>query len=89
LTAFRAISAAKAEPDTVASAVANKTNFFMTIPTSAKNQSDTGAPQGKRQPTAAKFVTWQQCGTRRPFAESKKDKQVPTFWALRPFWEML
>jgi hypothetical protein len=60
----------------------------MTIPTSAKNQSDTGAPQGKRQPTAAKFVTWQQCGTRRPFAESKKDKHLLTFWALWPFREM-
>src|ERR1700755_1609298 len=32
LTAFRGISAANAEPDTIASAVANKTHFFMTIP---------------------------------------------------------
>jgi hypothetical protein len=31
--AFVRKSAAKAEPDTIASAVANKTNFFMTIPT--------------------------------------------------------
>src|SRR6478672_4919767 len=31
-TAFRAISAARAELDTIASAVANKTSFFMTIP---------------------------------------------------------
>jgi hypothetical protein len=53
LAAFKAISAARAEPDTVASAVANKIIFFMTIPTSAKDQSDSGAPQGKRQPTAS------------------------------------
>jgi hypothetical protein len=32
LSAFMGISAARAEPDTIASAVANKTNFFMTIP---------------------------------------------------------
>src|SRR5262249_38811324 len=32
LTALRAISAPKAEPETNASAVANKATFFMTIP---------------------------------------------------------
>jgi hypothetical protein len=42
------MSAARAEPDTIASAVANKTVFFMTIPTSSKDQSDSGATQGKR-----------------------------------------
>src|SRR5436309_15484799 len=31
-TALTAISAARAEPDTIASAVANKASFFMTIP---------------------------------------------------------
>src|ERR1041385_4597354 len=39
LTALTAMSAARAEPESSASAVASKTIFFMTIPI-AKNQSD-------------------------------------------------
>ena len=31
-TAFTRMSAARAEPETIASAVANKATFFMTIP---------------------------------------------------------
>jgi hypothetical protein len=47
LRAFTCKSAAKADPDTIVSAVANKTNFFMTIPTTFKGQSDSGVPQGQ------------------------------------------
>ena len=36
LTALTRMSAARAEPDTIASAVANKANFFMTIPITVK-----------------------------------------------------
>ncbi|HEY3892811.1 MAG TPA: hypothetical protein VGM00_12685 [Bradyrhizobium sp.] len=32
MTAFMGMSAAKAEPETIASAVANKATFFMVIP---------------------------------------------------------
>src|SRR5665213_183712 len=46
LTAFTGKSAARAEPETIASAVANKTIFFMTIPTRFKDQSDSGVPPG-------------------------------------------
>jgi hypothetical protein len=46
LTAFTGKSAAKTDPDTIASAVANKTSFFMTIPTPFQGQPDSGAPQG-------------------------------------------
>jgi hypothetical protein len=49
--AFNALSdmsAPKAEAETIVSAVANKTIFFMTIPTRLKGQSDSGAPEDKR-----------------------------------------
>jgi hypothetical protein len=45
-TAFRGMSAARAEPDTIASAVANKTNFFMTIPISFQKVSPIFRPPG-------------------------------------------
>jgi hypothetical protein len=38
LTALSGMSAARAEPDTIASAVASKTIFFMTIPIVFKDQ---------------------------------------------------
>jgi hypothetical protein len=42
-TGIAAKSAARAEPDTIASAVANKTNFFMTIPIKlSKDQPNSG-----------------------------------------------
>ena len=47
LTAFTRISAARAEPDTIASAVANKTSFFMTIPITLLDSPVPAAPQGK------------------------------------------
>jgi hypothetical protein len=48
-TAFSGMSAAKADPDTIASAVANKTNFLMTFPiTFPKTQSDPNAPEVRR-----------------------------------------
>ena len=43
-TAFTAISAAKAEPETIASAVANNTIFFMTIPITFPRFSPVPAP---------------------------------------------
>src|SRR5882757_6735628 len=46
-TALTRISAAKAEPDTSVSAVANNTSFFMTIPITLLEQSRSGGPQGQ------------------------------------------
>ena len=44
LTALTRMSAARAEPDTIASAVANKTSFFMTIPITVKTVQFRGPP---------------------------------------------
>jgi hypothetical protein len=41
-----------AEPATIASAVANNTTFFMTIPIIFQGQSASDAPQGKRSTAA-------------------------------------
>jgi hypothetical protein len=73
------MSAAKAEPDTIASAVANKTSFFMTIPITLKKISlGPVAPQGARQPAVAQFnvkTIWMvEC---KP--GSKKREHLPTF----------
>ena len=48
LTALTAISAAKAEPETIASAVANNTIFFMTIPINFQDSPVPAPPKGKR-----------------------------------------
>jgi hypothetical protein len=68
-----AISAAKAEPDTIASAVANKAIFFMTrVPINVlRDQLDPNDPQG-RAATATKFVSPPQFGTRCGRGEAKK-----------------
>src|SRR5882757_3788207 len=75
LTAFTAISAAKAAPDTmgsaVASAVANKTSFFMTIPITFKEQPRSGSPQG-RTITDCNQNSCGQSGTRTRWGEAKK-----------------
>ncbi len=47
LTAFKGISAAKAEPAAIASTAAAKTSFFMTIPITLK--SPVPAPPGGKQ----------------------------------------
>src|SRR5882757_2139586 len=52
LTAFTAISAAIAELEIIASAVANKANFFMTVPIYFSRQLSSGGPQGKQELTA-------------------------------------
>lgn len=48
LTAFTAMSAAIAELEIIASAVANKASFFMTIPIYLFRQPSSGGPQGAR-----------------------------------------
>ena len=48
LTALTGISAAKAEPETIASAVANNTIFFMTIPITFQDSPVPAPPKGKR-----------------------------------------
>ncbi|BBC02891.1 hypothetical protein BE61_83550 [Bradyrhizobium elkanii USDA 61] len=48
LTAFTAMSAAIAELEIIASAVANKASFFMTIPIYLSRQPGSGGPQGAR-----------------------------------------
>ena len=73
LIAFRGISAAKAEPDTIASAVANKTHFFMTIPITFQNQSDFGAPRAQTIIGCTfNFLTWCQSGMPRVLREAKR-----------------
>jgi len=54
-TAFTRKSAARAEPDTIASAVANKATFFMTIPITSKNSPvpvPPGASDNRLQPNS-------------------------------------
>src|SRR6185295_17224654 len=46
-TALTAISAARAEPDTIASAVANKASFFMTVPITLLDSQFRGPPPGQ------------------------------------------
>jgi hypothetical protein len=80
LTAFTGKSAAKAEPETIASAVANKAAFFMVIPiTFPKNQSDSERPRGKRSSTETKLLTSVTIWSAAIIAESKKVKHLPTF----------
>src|SRR4051795_6330348 len=54
LTALTAISAARAEPESSASAVANNTIFFMTIPIVVRSVR-LRRPQAQRQSTATNF----------------------------------
>src|SRR3979409_2664311 len=73
LTAFSAISAAKAEPDTIASAVANKTPFFMTTPITFQDQSGSGVPQGQAiTDCSEKPITCRQSETPHRPSEAKK-----------------
>jgi hypothetical protein len=50
------MSAAKADPDTIASAVANKAIFFIIVPITFQTQSDFRRPRGKPQSTATKSL---------------------------------
>src|ERR1700716_2286250 len=62
LTALTAISAARAEPESSASAVANKIIFFMTIPIVVRSVR-LRRPQAQRQSTATNFLgTNLRCG---------------------------
>src|SRR5437588_6524419 len=55
-TALTGISAARAEPEIIASAVANNTIFFMRIPiTFLRSAPATGAPQGQAKPDCIEF----------------------------------
>src|ERR1700686_1581807 len=73
LTAFNGISAARAEPDTIASAVANITNFFMTIPITFPKISPIPAPpRASDNRLQRNSLTWPQFGTRHPYSEAKK-----------------
>ena len=80
LTAFKGMSDARAEPETIASAVANKATFFMVIPiTFPKNQSDSERPRGKRSSTETKLLTSVTIWSAAIIAESKKVKHLLTF----------
>ncbi|MGA7810415.1 MAG: hypothetical protein WCB02_38030 [Bradyrhizobium sp.] len=77
MSAFTGKSAARADPDTIASAVANKTNFFIEVPTTFF---EIAAPR-----TQAKydcdpiFSTKAQFGTRRAISEAKNASICPLF----------
>ncbi|MEO6782512.1 MAG: hypothetical protein ABI407_14425 [Bradyrhizobium sp.] len=78
MTAFTGKSAAKAEPETIASAVANKAAFFMVIPiTFLKISPIPNAPRGKRSSTETKRLTSVTIWDAAIIAESKKVKQLP------------
>jgi hypothetical protein len=71
------MSAARADPDTIASAVANKTNFLMTFPiTFPKTQSGSNAPEAAAADcTESTDAIWNLL----PLPLSKKDMHLPTF----------
>jgi hypothetical protein len=50
------MSAAKADPDTIASAVANKAIFFIIVPITFQTQSDFRRARGRPQSTATKSL---------------------------------
>src|SRR6266487_6531641 len=79
-TAFTGISAAKAEPDTIASAVANKTSFFMTIPIppflTVQLQRPPRANDNRLRPNV---LTWSHSGLRHHDREAKKASMCRLF----------
>src|SRR6267154_2012447 len=76
LTALTAISAARAEPESSASAVANKTIFFMTIPIVVRSVR-LRRPQAQRQSTATNFRG--QSAAQHPLREAKKTSNCRLF----------
>src|SRR5882757_11363092 len=78
--AFRGISAAKAVPDTIASAVANKTSFFMTIPIPPYFASPVRRPprayDNRLRPNV---LTWSYSGLRWHDREAKKASMCRLF----------
>src|SRR5690349_18168545 len=56
LTAFTAMSAAIADPDTIASAVANKTTFFIVFPIYFQKARPVFIAPGRRHPNATRFA---------------------------------
>src|SRR5947209_16805293 len=90
LTALTDISAARAEPESNASAVANKTIFFMTIPIVVRSVR-LRRPQAQRQSTATNFRG--QSAVRHPLREAKKTSNCRLFGrfhlAARCCWAVL
>src|SRR6185503_11843597 len=80
LTAFTRRSAAKAEPDTNASAVANKATFFMTIPIppllTVPFRRPPRASDNRLRPNV---LTWSHSGLRRHGREAKKASMCRLF----------
>src|SRR3954469_10675006 len=73
LTALRAISAAKPEPETIASAVANKATFFMTIPIPPYLDSPARRPpRANDNRLRPNVLTWSYSGLRCRAREAKK-----------------
>ncbi|MGH9811166.1 MAG: hypothetical protein ACRD9W_28650 [Terriglobia bacterium] len=81
MTAFTGKSAATAEPETIASAVANKAAFFMVIPiTFPKISPIPDAPRGKRSSsTETKRLTSVAIWRAAVIAESKRVKHLLPF----------
>src|SRR3954451_326694 len=88
LTALRAISAAKAEPETIASAVANKATFFMTIPVPPKLAVQLRHPQGQTtNRLRPNVLTWSHSGPQCRGREAKKASKCRLFRRSDPFIE--
>src|SRR4051794_23500307 len=87
-TALRAISAAKAEPETIASAVANKATFFMTIPVPPKLAVQLRHPQGQtNNRLRPNVLTWSHSGPQCRGREAKKASMCRLFRRSDPFIE--
>src|SRR6185369_10027009 len=71
-TAFTGISAARAEPDTIASAVANKASFFMTIPITLLDSPVPGPPGASDNRLRPNVLTQSQSGLPCDDREAKK-----------------
>ncbi|WP_291714021.1 hypothetical protein [Bradyrhizobium sp.] len=85
LTAFTAMSAARADPDTIASAVANKAIFFIWFPITFQTQSDFRRPRGKRQPTATKSLQTRRNLERLPKTVKQKKQTSADFLGVWAF----
>src|SRR5215208_8033074 len=79
LTAFTRRSAAKAEPDTNASAVANKASFFMTIPITLLGSPASAPPRASDNRPRPNVLTWSHIGVRHHDREAKKASMCRLF----------
>src|SRR3569833_100234 len=86
--AFIGMSAANAEPATIASAVANKVSFLMTIPHHPRFMHRPGFDVPRTPAKAECVIAAAMCDSGH-LPGSKKAEHMPTFWAIGPFYGRL